>query len=629
MLPDGTDTVVKTASSALSAVEKLDSAMSALSLSDSGYFGASVSRDGDMLAVGAPYDKTAPANWGAIYLIKDGDDDGYFADASAADVTVINHTTAGITLGERDHFGSAVSLRGGILAVGAYYADYIPADYNPNTGVGAKPASGAVYIISAGTDNSFKTIVADDVVRIDATVTGLGLEAGDYFGGSVSLGDGVLLVGAPGDDTGGTNRGAVYLINDSDSDGDFSDATADDIVEINGSTTGLTLTNFNRFGDSVTLADSTMVVGAPGDGTGGTNRGAVYLIKDGGDGWATIETEDVTKISGSTAGITLADWDNFGRSVAVGYATNDSAQGSTREKFLAIGAFGDDTGGRERGAVYLINAGTSGDWSSITGDDVAKLHGGTDGDFTLANDDYFGRSVSLDGGTLIIGAYGDDTGDDNRGSVHAYNYTYNNTYRAALATTDFEKDNTPTDDTALGVGTITVTVSATDTAGNTGTDTESFVYDITAPTVTSVVYKDAATGGNDLTAVTGANKDIYSIISFSEELAEHEATDSTARPVIVHRVGSGGTEVQYDIVSHSATLQTGDCSAPGTGANKNKVYTCRYTTPTTIVTGRLQNLRHHLRRPHRQPRHPPTIHHQQRQSNHQQHLNIHSTPAHR
>ena len=630
---DGTDTVAKTAASALAATEKLSDAMTALSLTDDAYFGASVSRDGDMLAIGAPYDNTAPANWGAVYLIKDSDGDGEFADADAADVTVINHATAGITLGERDHFGSAVSLRGGKLAIGAYYADTttgaggtntsgsgrdganasdngtgVNGDRGPADG-GVNPdnantntttsATGAVYIIDAGADDSFKTIAAGDVVRIDASVSGLSLEAGDFFGGSVSLYEGSVLVGAHGTDfyTGagnnrtriGTDRGAIYLITDGNNG--WADITGSDILKYDHGVVGLTLGDGDFFGRSAILVGGAFVVGAHLDDTGGTDRGAVYILEDKNTDGRFDGTGENIKISSSTAGITLADHDNFGRSVAVGYTSHDGVRGSTHERFLAIGAFGDDTGGRERGAVYLI--GDSNDsWATVVADDVQKLHGGTDGGFDLANDDYFGRSVSLANGTLVIGAYGDDTGGDNRGSVHVYNYNYayNNTYRVALATTDFEKDSTPTDDPdgseKLAVGTITATASATDAAGNTGTDTETFVYDLTAPTVTSVVYKDAETGGSDLTAITGANKSIYSIITFSEELDEHEASGAIARPVIMHQIGSTGTAVQYDIITHLATLQTGDCKAPGPGsADESKVYTCMYTTPTIIATG--------------------------------------------
>ena len=53
----------------------------------------------------------------------------------------------------------------------------------------------------------------------------------------------------------------------------------------------------------------------PGVGAG---RGAVWLIKDGGDSWGSIVAEDVVKIDSGTTGLTLADGDHFGSAVSVG-----------------------------------------------------------------------------------------------------------------------------------------------------------------------------------------------------------------------------------------------------------------------------------------------------------------------
>ncbi|MBT6484287.1 MAG: hypothetical protein HOK71_06420, partial [Planctomycetaceae bacterium] len=115
-------------------------------------------------------------------------------------------------------------------------------------------------------------------------------------------------------------------------------------------TSGLDLTNGDFFGRSVALSDSgsLLAVGALGDDTGGSQRGAVYLL--------TLDPADLAaaptlnnKITHGTSGLSLANRDFFGGSVAL----NDSGS------LLAVGAVGDNSGGDNRGAVYLFSAGSN------------------------------------------------------------------------------------------------------------------------------------------------------------------------------------------------------------------------------------------------------------------------------
>ena len=101
----------------------------------------------------------------------------------------------------------------------------------------------------------------------------------------------------------------------------------------------------------------------------------------------------------------------------------------------------------------------------------------------------------------------------------------------------------------------------------------SFTVDATAPTVSKIEYEDAATGsGNTITHIplTGS---FYTIVSFSEDVAEVVGDGETARPKVVYRTSSSANETQYDIISDSDTLATGDCKAI-TGSS---VYACKYT----------------------------------------------------
>ena len=218
--------------------------------------------------------------------------------------------------------------------------------------------------------------------KLSNAMSALTLVNSDNFGRSVAR-DGIwLAIGAPNDDTGSSNAGTVYLIKDGDNDGNWKDATSNDIIEINTNTAGITLAAGDSFGVSVALDGGLLAVGARADDTGGTDRGTVYLIDDGGNGWADIIAGDVTEINGSTAGITLADSDHFGTSVALDGGA------------LAVGASSDDTcptGGTNCGAVYLISDGGN-SWADIIAGDVTKVkHSSTLG-ITLGSGDQFGVS---------------------------------------------------------------------------------------------------------------------------------------------------------------------------------------------------------------------------------------------
>ena len=120
----------------------------------------------------------------------------------AADATKLSGATNGITLADSDHFGSAVALEDSVLAVGAADKD--------TGGLGR----GAAYLIASGRDD-WGSVETGDVVTVDSGIPGLALADGDAFGSGLALYDGLLTVGVPKDDTGGTgasaNRGAVVM----------------------------------------------------------------------------------------------------------------------------------------------------------------------------------------------------------------------------------------------------------------------------------------------------------------------------------------------------------------------------------------------------------------------------------
>ena len=383
-------------------------------LADNDGFGISVSSLGDLdgdgvtdLAVGAYADDTEGSNRGAVYVLL------LNANGTVKSSLKIASGTNGVpTLADTDNFGNSVASLGDLdgdgvtdLAVGAFL---------DNTGGADR---GAVYVLLLNASGTVKS----SVKIASGTNGGPTLANYDQLGFSVASlgdldGDGVtdLAAGAFTDDTNGTDRGAVYvlLLN--------ANGTVKSSVKIaSGTNGGPTLANIDRFGRSVaSLGDldgdgvTDLAVGAFTDDTNGADRGAVYVLLLNANG--TVKSS-VKIASGTNGGPTLADSDLFGGSVAsLGDLDGDGVTD------LAIGAFRDNTGGTDRGAVYAVLLNANGTVKSSV-----KIASGTNGGPTLANNDYFGISVAslgdLDGdgmSELAVGAIGDDTGGTNRGAVH-------------------------------------------------------------------------------------------------------------------------------------------------------------------------------------------------------------------
>ncbi|MCP3937687.1 MAG: hypothetical protein GY708_20225, partial [Actinomycetia bacterium] len=244
--------------------------------------------------------------------------------------------------------------------------------------------------ITVGSDG---TVAAEQ--KISSTVGGLTgpLDDSDQFGRSMASigdvdGDGIvdIAVGAYVDDDGGTNRGAVYVL--------FlnADGTVKAEQKISSTTGGLTgpLDNNDQFGQSVAgvgdldgdgIAD--IAVGAATDDDGGSARGAVYVLFLNADGTVKAE-QKISSVTGGLAG-PLDDNDRFGYSVAgVGDADGDGIAD------VAVGAYVDDDGGSDRGAVYVLFLNTDGTVKAEQ--KISSTAGALTG--PLDDPDYLGVSVA-------------------------------------------------------------------------------------------------------------------------------------------------------------------------------------------------------------------------------------------
>ncbi len=98
-------------------------------------------------------------------------------------------------------------------------------------------------------------------------------QADDFFGQSVAISGDRALVGAVGEDTGASAAGATYFF-ERDGSGTWSEVAKVQASDIQA---------FSSFGGSVAISGDRALVGAIGEGTGGSLAGAAYFFeRDGG-----------------------------------------------------------------------------------------------------------------------------------------------------------------------------------------------------------------------------------------------------------------------------------------------------------------------------------------------------------
>ena len=422
-----------------------------ITLSGGDGFGSSVaslgddlSGDGITVAVGAVGDDTGGSNRGALYLLNISTS----GTLSQLLTTIDNDTKSNtLTLGNNAYFGTSVVNLGDLDGSDGVDVNGVNVNGARTVAVGGGieiegGANGTVRLLTLDHNGTILKVVTinKDTTLTDGTTT-LGLiSIHNIFGVSLAnLGDldgsgaGVLTL-AVGEAFGNSNadrKGALYLLNLNASGGILSSTRIADGSTFTDGTTTFTLANIDAFGVSVAnLGDldgtgsgaTTVAVGAWGDDARGTNRGAVYLLNLNSTGGivGVVKIDDTTPLADSTTdAFTLRNDDLFGTSVANLGDLDGSGSGATT---VAVGAVQDDTGGSNRGAVYLLNLNSAGGVVGVVKiDDTATLTNGTTDAFTLANSDFFGASVTgvdvnndaaLD--ALLVGAIG----ASNRGAVH-------------------------------------------------------------------------------------------------------------------------------------------------------------------------------------------------------------------
>ena len=147
----------------------------------------------------------------------------------------------------------------------------------------------------------------------------------------------------------------------------------------------------DSFGYAVAADANFAIVGAPAAEGGGTDRGKAYIFSKSSDAWAEVKILTASDDS---------DYDYFGVSVDI---SGD---------YAVVGAGGENGTGTDMGAAYVFyrNQGGADNWGQ-----VKKL---TASD--RADDDGFGYAVAIDGGTILVGADGEDGAGTDRGAVYVF-----------------------------------------------------------------------------------------------------------------------------------------------------------------------------------------------------------------
>ena len=284
-----------------------------------------------------------------------------FSSAQTRDVATFFIQEAKLTASdgaEYNGFGSSVSISGDTLIVGT-------------------TAAGSAYVFERDAEGLGNWVqVAKLTIPVGSVRNG--------FGESVSISGDTVVVGARGDQY--QDAGSVYVyqrdFGGADNWGQVAKLTASDgIVE-------------DYFGESVSVSDDTVVVGALNGNDIGHFSGAAYVFEKPAGGWTDMsETAKLTASDG-------AEGDHFGGSVSI--------SGNT----VVVGAYRDGDSGEDSGSAYLFERPEL-RWSDMV--ERAKLTA-SDG----AAGDYFGQRVSISGDTVVAGAYRDDDNGDSSGSAYLF-----------------------------------------------------------------------------------------------------------------------------------------------------------------------------------------------------------------
>ena len=186
--------------------------------------------------------------------------------------------------------------------------------------MGFKTTSVVIDDYASVMHESFNKITTN-IVATETKITASDAAADDFFGESVAVGSGRIVVGAHNDDVNGSDSGSAYIF----------DLDGNQITKITASDGA----GGDKFGQSVAIGSGRIVVGAPYDGGNVSSSGSAYIFD--------LDGNQLAKITASDG----AESDLFGRAVAIGSGR------------IVVGARSDDDNGSDSGSAYIYTTPTA------------------------------------------------------------------------------------------------------------------------------------------------------------------------------------------------------------------------------------------------------------------------------
>lgn len=318
-------------------------------------------------------------------------------------------------------FGSTENFGYGLAPLGDFNKDGVPDIVVGSNSSDGGLNSGALWICYLDTTGK-----VDSFSKISKTVGGL---ASSQFNGNTKFGiaidtlgdidnDGIvdLIVGGNEDGDGGVKTGAAHILS-LKANGTVKNATKISQLTpklstliLNGSSFGTAVANI---GDINADGFDDVAITAPNDGSGGINRGAMYVIKLGANA-SVLEVKKNTSLDG----LELITSNNYKFGSAL-HGLGDINKDGYFD--ILVGAPLDSTGGTGKGAFFNVSVDTAGQVKLSRKYDTPQFPNST-----FDNNDNFGSSLgywikSKDTLKVLVGAISDDDGFTNAGALYLVN----------------------------------------------------------------------------------------------------------------------------------------------------------------------------------------------------------------
>ena len=366
---------------------------------------------------------TAPADWSAATLTYTFDNPNAYG--TSAD----------------DQFGYSVAVDGDYAIIGANLED--------DAG-GSEAGKAYIYNVSTGTL----------MHTLDGTSGG-----GDYFGISVGISGDRAIVGAYGeDDAGGIISGKAYIYN----------VTTGALVHTLDNPNAYAASQFDYFGTSVAISGDRAMAGAHGeDVVGGEGSGKAYIFD--------VTTGNLLHtLDNPNAFIGASTVDVFGWKLAM-----------SGDRAIVSASYEDDAAGQNSGKAYIFDV--------TTGSLVHTLD--NPNDFGAGSEDQFGESVAISGNYAIVGVPRED---EAIGSTSGKAYIFDVTTGALVHTLDNPNAyGTPSSDyfgrsVSISGNYVIVGAYAEDDAGGSGSG-KAYIFDVTTGALVKTLDNPNSygTGEND------------------------------------------------------------------------------------------------------------------------------------